>query len=72
MAGLIGPFNGLRDAAFVLLPLAGDTTYVLFYFQPRGPFWFDAMGSATLMTCTILGGLAQDRLHRPQLSRQTS
>lgn len=73
VAGLIGPFSGARDAAFVLLPLAGDTTYVLFFFRgPGGPMWFEAMGSATLMICTILGGVAQERLHRPQFSRQTS
>jgi hypothetical protein len=65
IAGLIGAGRGLLNAALVLIPLTGDTTYVLFFFKrSTAPFWFDAMASATLMACTLFGGLLRERLGR--------
>lgn len=57
IAGWIGAGRGLINAALVLLPLAIDTIYVLFFFKGTAPWWFDAIGSGTLMACTLLGGL---------------
>ena len=63
IAGLIGAGRGLLNAALVLIPLTGDTTYVLFFFKrSTAPFWFDAMASATLMACTLFGGLLRERV----------
>jgi len=63
IAGLIGAGRGLLNAALVLIPLTGDTTYVLFFFKRiTAPFWFDALASATLMACTLFGGLLRERL----------
>jgi len=65
IAGLIGAGRGLLNAALVLIPLTGDTTYVLFFFKrSTAPFWFDAMASTTLMACTLFGGLLRERLGR--------
>ena len=63
VAGLIGPGRGLLNALLVLIPLTGDTIFVLFFFK-RGtaPFWFDALASATLMACTLCGGLLRERV----------
>jgi hypothetical protein len=61
LAGWIGPARGSVNAALVLILLAVDTTYVLFFWHGASPFWFDAMGSATLMICTILGGVLCER-----------
>src|ERR1700730_16353435 len=54
IAGFIGPGRGLLNASLVLVPLIGDTIFVLFFFK-RGtaPFWFDAMAAATLMISTV-------------------
>ena len=57
VAGLLGPRGGLFNSALVLIPLAIDTTYVLFFFHGTAPWWFDLIGSGTLMMCTLLGGL---------------
>lgn len=57
-------FAGLgqaRGAAFVLLPLAVDTLFVLFFWHGASPFWFDAMGSGTLMACTIADGMSREK-----------
>ena len=60
-AGFIGAKRGLVNAAPVLIFLAIDTTYVLFFFQPRrAPLWFDLMGSLTLMACALIGGRLRD------------
>ena len=55
-AGLIGPGRALLNASLVLVPLVGDTIYVLFFFKrSTAPFWFDALAAATLMVCTLGG-----------------
>lgn len=60
-AGWIGAKRGLVNAAPVLIFLAIDTTYVLFFFRPRrAPLWFDLMGSLTLMVCVLAGGWLRD------------
>jgi len=65
IAGIIGAGRGLLNASLVLIPLTGDTIYVLFFFKrSTAPFWFDAMASATLMVCTLFGGLLRERLGR--------
>ena len=64
VAGWIGPGRGLSNAALVLLPLVVDTTYVLFFFKGKAPWWFDAIGSGTLILCTLLGGVASEHLRR--------
>jgi hypothetical protein len=64
MAGWIGPGRGLNNAALVLLPLIVDTTYVLFFFNGTAPWWFDTIGSGTLMLFTLLGGVASGRVRR--------
>lgn len=57
VAGWIGAARGLINASLVLVPLAIDSTFVLFFFKGNtAPFWFDAMASGTLMLCTLLGG----------------
>lgn len=56
LAGWIGRKHPLKHAALVLIPLAIDTAYVLFWFDGTAPLWFDAMGSATLMAFTLIGG----------------
>jgi hypothetical protein len=62
VAGLIGPVRGLINAALVLIPLTADTMGVLFFNRKsNAPFWFDAMASATLMICTLGGGLLSRR-----------
>ncbi len=73
LAGVIGPFRGSRDALLVLIPLCGDTAYVLFFLSnPKVPMWFDAIGSATLMIFTIAGGFFQERGRTgPRRSRAT-
>jgi hypothetical protein len=59
IAGLIGPMRGLMNAMLVLIPLAVDTVFVLFFYgRSNAPFWFDTMASATLMICTLGGGFA--------------
>jgi hypothetical protein len=61
-AGWVGPARGLTNAAFVLLPLAMDTTFVLFFAKTKvAPVWFDALASATLMACTLAGGFLRER-----------
>jgi hypothetical protein len=65
IAGLIGPMGGLLNAMLVLIPLAADTVFVLFFYKKSSaPFWFDAMASATLMICTLGGGLLSGRIRR--------
>jgi hypothetical protein len=50
-----------------LVPLIGDTIYVLFFFKKStAPFWFDALASATLMACTVLGGILRERIKSPR------
>ena len=69
IAGFIGAERGTINAAFVIVPLIGDTIYVLFLFKKStAPFWFDAMASVTLMLCTVLGGILRERIAR---SRKT-
>ena len=61
-AGLIGPGRGLFNASLVLVPLVGDTIFVLFFFkQSTAPFWFDALAAATLMICTVGGGFLREQ-----------
>ena len=73
IAGLIGPSRGLVNALLVLLPLIVDTSFVLFFFKPRtAPFWFDATASATLMACTLCGGLLSDALGRAKIRDRRS
>jgi hypothetical protein len=64
IAGLIGPRKGLFNSALVLIPLMVDTTYVLFFFHSTAPWWFDLIGSGTLMVCTLLGGLLTEPVRR--------
>jgi hypothetical protein len=65
LAGFIGGGRGILNAALVLVPLTGDTIYVLFFFKKStAPFWFDALASGTLMACTVLGGLLSERFGR--------
>jgi hypothetical protein len=60
-AGLIGPSRGLLNASLVLVPLIGDTIYVLFFFKrSTAPFWFDAVAAATLMIFTVCGGFLRE------------
>src|SRR6266513_3667031 len=60
-AGLIGPGRAVLNASLVLVPLVGDTFYVLFFFKrSTAPFWFDALAAATLMVCTLGGGLLRE------------
>jgi len=62
VAGLIGPGRGLFNASLVLLPLIGDTIFVLFFFKrSTAPFWFDALAAATLMICTVGGGFLREQ-----------
>jgi len=66
IAGFIGAGRGILNAALVLVPLTGDTIYVLFFFKKStAPFWFDALASGTLMACTVLGGILRERIKRP-------
>jgi hypothetical protein len=68
-AGWIGARRGLLNAALVLIPLAADTIYVLFFFKgSSAPFWFDAMASGTLMLFTLVGGLVSERSRTPARS----
>ena len=61
-AGLIGPGRGLFNASLVLVPLIGDTIFVLFFFKrSAAPFWFDALAAATLMICTVGGGFLREQ-----------
>jgi hypothetical protein len=61
-AGFIGPGRALLNASLVLLPLTGDTIFVLFFFKQRtAPFWFDALAAVTLMLCTLTGGFVRGR-----------
>jgi hypothetical protein len=65
VAGFIGAGRGILNAALVLVPLTGDTIYVLFFFKKStAPLWFDALASATLMACTVLGGILSERIER--------
>ena len=67
LAGRIGPARGIYNAMLVLVFVVIDTIYVLFFFQGSpAPFWFDAMGSATLIACTLVGGLLSERSRCPQ------
>jgi hypothetical protein len=60
-AGFIGPGRGLFNASLVLVPLIGDTIFVLFFFKrSAAPFWFDTLAAATLMVCTLAGGLLKE------------
>lgn len=56
-AGLIGWRWPAVAASLVLLPLALDTTYVIFIAERNNPLWFEAMGSLTLMLFTVGGGV---------------
>lgn len=59
-AGFIGPGRGLFNASLVLVPLIGDTIFVLFFFKrSAAPFWFDALAAA-LMVFTLAGGLLKE------------
>jgi hypothetical protein len=61
-AGLIGPGRGVFNASLVLVPLIGDTIFVLFFFKrSTAPFWFDALAAATLMICTVGGGFLREQ-----------
>jgi hypothetical protein len=61
IAGLIGPSRGLLNACLVLVPLTADTIYVLFFFKrSTAPLWFDALAAATLIICTVGGGLLRE------------
>ncbi|MBW3563183.1 MAG: hypothetical protein KY459_00480 [Acidobacteria bacterium] len=69
-AGLIGWRWPVVAASLVLLPLALDTTYVLFIAERSSPLWFEAMGSLALMLFTVGGGviigLLKSRLGREE------
>jgi hypothetical protein len=61
IGGFIGPGRGLLNASLVLVPLIGDTIFVLFFFRrSTASFWFDATAAATLMICTIGGGFLSE------------
>jgi hypothetical protein len=63
IAGFAGAGRGILNATLVLVPLTGDTIYVLFFFKKStAPFWFDALASGTLMACTVLGGLLSEQV----------
>jgi hypothetical protein len=69
VSGLIGPCRSLFNAALVLVPLTGDTIFVLFFFKrSSAPFWFDALASASLMASTLCGGLLRDHVGRRRIS----
>jgi hypothetical protein len=73
IAGFVGPTRGTLNAALVLVPLTVDTTFVLFFSNSTTPLWFDALGSATLMGSTALGGLLSEGVERRyNLSRDHS
>jgi len=62
IAGLIGPMRGLMNAMLVLIPLAVDSAFVLFFYRgSNAPFWFDALASATLMIFTLSVGFLTRR-----------
>ena len=70
IAGLIGPMRGLINAMLVLIPLAVDTVFVLFFYKKSSaPFWFDAISSATLMMLTLGGGFLSGRTRQLPLDR---
>ena len=56
LAGVIGPFRPLSNAALVLLPLIADSTWVVLVYKSTSPQWFEILGALTLMACTIAGG----------------
>jgi hypothetical protein len=56
LAGLLGGRRPLRHALAVLPWLLVDSTYVLFFFPRKDPFWFDLLGSLGLIAATIAGG----------------
>lgn len=61
IAGFIGPGRGLLNASLVLVPLIGDTIFVLLFFKrSTAPIWFDAIAAATLMICTVGGGFLRE------------
>ena len=64
IAGFVGPTRRILNAALVLVPLTGDTIFVLFFSKSTAPFWFDALASATLMACTVIGGLLSEQVGR--------
>ncbi len=72
VAGLIGPSRGLLNACLVLIPLTGDTIFVLFFFKrSNAPLWFDALASATLMAFTLGGGLLRERVSAARTNSRT-
>lgn len=56
-AALVGGRRPLLHAALVLLPLAADSYSVFFVLPRETPLWFEVIGSATLMSVTVGGGL---------------
>lgn len=58
VAAAIGRAAPRIHAALVLVPLVVDTAYVLFAYEgpAKNPFWYDVMGSSTLMAATLAGG----------------
>ena len=57
LAGEIGAFRPIANAALVLLPLTADSTWVVLYYRGSSPRWFEVLGALTLMACTMAGGV---------------
>jgi hypothetical protein len=56
IAGQVGAFRPIANAALVLLPIIADSTWVFLYYKGSSPKWFEVIGALTLMACTIAGG----------------
>lgn len=72
LAATIGVLRPVQSAALVLIPLALDSIYVLFFFKGTAPFWFDLMGALTLMACTLAGGYARGYFPAKTISPPTT
>jgi hypothetical protein len=56
LAGQVGPFRPIANAALVLLPVTADSTWVFLYYHGGSPKWFETLGALTLMVFTFAGG----------------
>ena len=69
VAGQVGAFRPVANAALVLIPVTADSTWVFLYYRGSSPKWFEVLGALTLMACTIAGGFLielRSRSHHQQ------
>ena len=53
--------RGLLNASLVVVPLIGDTIFVLLFFKrSTAPIWFDAIAAAILMIRTVGGAFLRE------------